>query len=314
MSRHHRKPVSRRAFIRSTAASSSVAALGVWCGSQNVSAAPAQLDEEPKLTERIFKTLKINMVKVKAPLSERFAAARTAGFAGIEMNSPGMDIAETRKAIKDTSIPVDGTVISTHWKIKHSSADADERAKALMHLKNAIRDTHAVGGNSTLLVVGHGDDGSEEEVWQRSFDNIVQAVPVAARYGIHIVIENVWNKFLYDRDGGDTQTADKYIRYVDQFESPWVGMQFDIGNHRKYGNMADWIRQLGRRVIKLDLKGYSRARQEWPNIGDGDIDWAGVRKALVEINYYGWAAAEVTGGGPERLQEISANMDRALNL
>ena len=83
MSRHHRKPVSRRAFIRSTAASSSVVALGVWCGSQNVSAAPAQLDKEPKLTERIFKTLKINMVKVKAPLSERFAAARTAGFAGI---------------------------------------------------------------------------------------------------------------------------------------------------------------------------------------------------------------------------------------
>ena len=59
--------------------------------------------------------------------------------------------------------------------------------------------------------------------------------------------------------------------------------------------MADWIRQLGRRVIKLDLKGYSRADQEWTHIGDGDIDWADVRKALVEINYYGWAAAEVTG-------------------
>ena len=244
MFRHLHKPVSRRAFIRSTVASSSVAALGICCGSENVLAATTQLtnqvDEEPKLTERIFKTLKINMVKVEAPLLEKFTAARTAGFVGIEMDSPGMDVAETRKAIKDSGLPVDGTVISTHWKIKHSSTDADERAKALKHLKNAIRDTHAVGGNSTLLVVGHGDDGSEAEVWERSFDNIVQAVPVAARYGIHIVIENVWNKFLYDHDGGETQTADKYVRYVDQFESPWVGMQFDIGNHRtirKHGRL-----------------------------------------------------------------------------
>ena len=305
----------RRRFIRSTVTRSAAAVAGIGFGFPNgLTAAISQREEEPDLNERIFKTLKINMVGIKAPLSDRFAAARDAGFAGIEMNSPGMEIAETRKAIAKSTLPVDGTVISTHWKIRHSSPDATVRATALEHLQNAIRDTHAVGGNTTLLVVGHGKDGTEEEVWQRSFDNIVQAIPIAARYGIHIVIENVWNKFLYDHDGAENQTADKFIRYVDQFESPWVGMQLDIGNHWRYANMGDWIRSLGKRVIKLDLKGYHRGQQEWTHIGKGDIDWADVRKALVEINYFGWAAAEIDGGGPERLSEISANIDRIFNL
>lgn len=306
------KRLSRRRFFKSSVATS--AAIALPGGLKTLNAAEEfHQDEEPKLTERIFKTLKINMVRING-LTERFKAAKEAGFAGIELNTPCKNVAAAKEAIEKSGLPVDGTVIGTHWKIKHSSTDADERATALEHLKRSIRDTHAIGGNSTLLVVGHGDDGSEEEVWQRSFDNIVQAVPLAARYGIHILIENVWNNFLYDPNGGNSQSADKYIRYVDQFESPWVGMQFDIGNHWRYGNMGDWIRALGQRVVKLDLKGYSRANQEWTNIGEGDIDWADVRKALVEINYHGWAAAEVDGGGPDRLSEISANMDRVFNL
>ena len=44
------------------------------------------------------------------------------------------------------------------------------------------------------------------------------------------------------------------------------------------------------------------------------MDWVDVREALLEINYSGWAAAEVKGGGPKRLREISRNMDRVFGL
>ena len=67
-------------------------------------------------------------------------------------------------------------------------------------------------------------------------------------------------------------------------------------------------------MVKLDLKGFSRAQSTFTKIGEGDIDWADVRKALVEINYHGWAAAEVDKGDLNRLKEISANMDSVLNL
>lgn len=316
MSDHH-SPLSRRNFFKSTAAVGATALVGTQLASAAHSDPLARIanpSDDPSLKDRILKTLKIGMVRVEGTLTDKFKAAREAGFDGIEMDSPGMQVEETRKAIAESGLPVDGTVCSTHWKIKHSSKDATQRATALEHLNQAIRDTHAVGGNSVLLVVGHGNDGTPEEVWERSTENIAKALPTCARYGIHIVIENVWNHFLYNHAGDHTQTADPFVKYVDQFNSPWVGMQFDIGNHRKYGNMGDWIRTLGKRVVKLDLKGYNRAQQKWAKIGEGDIDWANVRKALVEINYYGWAAAEVGGGDLNRLKEISTNMDTVFNL
>ena len=266
------------------------------------------------LKGRLWKTLKIGMVNVPGSLTDKFQAVKAAGFEGIEMDAPGMNVEETRIAIAESGLPVDGTVNSTHWQIRHTDASPEVRAKALESLTTAIRDTHAVGGHSVLLVVGHGKDGTKEEVWKRSIDNISLAVPVAAQLGIQIVIENVWNHFHYNHEGDHTQSADQYVKYVDELNSPWVGMQFDIGNHWKYGSMGDWIRQLGKRVFKLDIKGYNRAEDTWARIAEGDIDYADVRKALKEINFYGWCAAEVGGGDAQELKRISDEMDLVFGL
>lgn len=279
---------------------------------------PKTAHADPNVTNalagRLYKTLKIGMIRVPGSLTEKFTAAKAAGFLGVEMNAPGMNVDETKQAIAESGLPVDGTVCSSHWQIRHTSSDADVRAKALADLKTALRDTHAVGGHSVLLVVGKGEDGPEAEIWKRSVENIRQAVPLAAELGVSIVIENVWNQFLYDHDGGADQTAEKFVKYVDEFHSPWVGMQFDIGNHWKYGSMGDWIRQLDRRVLKLDVKGFSRAQGKFTPIGEGDIDYADVRKALHEINFHGWLAAEVSGGDLEALKSVSQQMDVAFGL
>jgi hexulose-6-phosphate isomerase len=219
-----------------------------------------------------------------------------------------------KKAIADTGLTVDGSVCSTHWQIRHSSSDAGQRAKALADLQKALRDTHAVGGHTVLLVVGHGDDGPETEIWQRSVENIRLALPLCAQLGMTIAIENVWNKFLYQHDGPNNQAADKFVKYVDEFNSPWVGMQFDIGNHWKYGDPAAWIRQLGKRVVKLDIKGFSRQKNNWADITEDDLPWADVRKALDEIGFDGWVAAEVGGGDQARLTKIAQQIDKALNI
>lgn len=266
------------------------------------------------LAGRLYKTLKIGMIKSGGNLTEKFKIARDAGFKGVEMGFPGNDVAETKKAVAESGLPVDGSVCGEHWTIRHTSADAATRATALENLKQALRDTHAVGGHSVLLVVGKGEDGPENEIWPRSVENIAKAVPLAAELGVQIVIENVWNQFLYNHEGGADQKADKFVKYVDEFRSPWVGMQFDIGNHWKYGSMGDWIRQLGHRVLKLDVKGFSRAQNKFTPIGEGDIDYADVRKALLEINFHGWLAAEVAGGDLEYLKGVSSQMDTAFGL
>ena len=297
----------RRKFIQSTAIACS--SLPLIQGSVQATSTTNQ-----SLKDRLFKTLKIGMVGEGSTLTEKFKAAKTAGFGAIELNAPGINTMEIKKAIADSGLPVDGSVCGSHWQIRHTDKDPKVRAKALADLKNALIQTEAVGGKTVLLVVGHGNDGPEDEIWDRSIENISKALPLAGQLGVSIAIENVWNQFCYDHGGDSSQSAEKYVRYVDEFNSPLVGMQFDIGNHWKYGSMGDWIRQLGKRIIKLDVKGFSRAENSFKKIGEGDLDFADVRDALNEINFYGWCAAEVGGGNLERLQEISANMDRVFNL
>lgn len=304
-------PCSRRQFLSTSAAAGALVS-GTLSGAFANSTQPDKIQHTTQ-PRRLLKTLKVGMVKANG-LTEKFKLAKAAGYDGIEMDSPGIDIEQTKKAIAESGLVVDGSVCSTHWNDHHSSPDAKVRAKALADLQTAITQTHAVGGHTVLLVVGHGDDGSEEEVWSRSVENIRQALPLCAKLGMTIAIENVWNKFLYEHDGPNNQTAEKFVKYVDEFNSPWVGMQFDIGNHWKYGNPADWIRQLGRRVVKLDIKGFSRANNNWADITEDDLPWADVRLALDEIGFDGWVAAEVGGGDLERLKLVAQQIDLALNI
>ena len=299
--------ISRRRFMRSTAG---VALASPWLSQ----AAFAAEESSGYLKGRLYKTLKIGMAKVEGTLTDKFKAAKAAGFDGIELGLPGNNVEEAKAAIAASGLPVDGSVCAGHWQIRHTSPSAEQRAEALKLLKQALLDTKAVGGNTVLVVVGKGEDGPENEIWERSVENISKALPLASELGVYIAVENVWNQFLYDHDGPADQTAEKFVRYVDDFNSPWVGMQFDIGNHWKYGSMGDWIRALGKRIVKLDLKGFSRKEDKFKKIGEGDLDWADVRRALAEIQFTGWAAAEVSGGGPERLREISQNMDRVFGL
>ncbi|MBI1313136.1 TIM barrel protein [bacterium] len=302
--------VSRRQFLQASAAVSAVATGGSLLTRHAVAAEPV----EYPLAGRLYKTLKIGMVGVEGSLTDKFKAAKAAGFGAIELNAPGFNIDEVNAAVKESGLPVDGSVCANHWGVRHTDPDPAVRAQALATLQEALRTTNAVGGKTVLLVVGRGTDGTEEECWKRSIENISKAIPLAAELGIAIAIENVWNQFCYDHDGGADQSAEKFVRYVDELNSPFVGMQFDIGNHWKYGAVGDWIRALGKRIVKLDVKGFSRATNKFTKIGEGDIDWLDIRKSLTEINFYGWCAAEVGGGGPERLAEISANMDKVFGL
>ncbi len=254
------------------------------------------------------------MIKEGGNLKEKFSIAKEAGFDGVELSAPGYDVGEAIQAVSETGLVVDGTVCADHWNVRHSDPDPAVRKRALETLLRALEDTHAVGGHTVLLVVGHGKDGSEKEVWDRSVENISQAIPLAARLGVSIAVENVWNEFCYDAKGGSQQSGEKFAAYIDAFDSPWVGMQFDIGNHWKFGEMGDWIRLLGKRIVKLDVKGFSRKEDKWTRIGEGDIDFADVTLALHEIGFAGWCAAEVAGGDLAELRKVASEMDRVFGL
>jgi hexulose-6-phosphate isomerase len=102
-------------------------------------------------------------------------------------------------------------------------------------------------------------------------------------------------------------------RYVDQFQSEYVGAYFDCGNILTYGWPEQWIRILGKRIAKIHIKEYSRkiADEKGKSAGfnvqlrDGDVNWPEVMKAIDETAYQGWLTIEMGGGNtPEGLKDL----------
>ena len=255
----------------------------------------------------IYKSLKWGMIKHDGSTLEKFNLLKDLGYDGVEVDSPGgVDKQEAIEASRKTGLPIEGIVNSTHWNIRHSDPDPSVRAQALKNMETALRDAKAVGADSVLLVPGKVTDEKNEnhdQVWSRSIADIRKLLPLVEDLGVKILIENVGNGFCYD----PKLVAD----YIDEIDHPLVGVHFDIGNHIVVSPPAHWIRVLGKRIKKLDVKDRKKDRTR-TLIGDGDADWPDVRTALSEIGYRGWAAAEVTGGDRDRLAEVLKRMNRVL--
>lgn len=176
----------RRTFIASTVGA---AALGL--ASRSLA--------RPRIAGRdIRMALKFGMIGVGGTLAEKFAAAKHAGFDGIEFDSPNdLDAEEVLEAKRSAGIEIPGVVGSRHWSHPLSSPDASVRETGLAALERGIRDCKAYGGSTVLLVpavvtaeVGY------DEAYRRSQEEIRKVLPLCDDTGVKIAIENVWNSFL----------------------------------------------------------------------------------------------------------------------
>ena len=303
----------RRRFLQIGAAATSGLAVSSLSAQTPEKSQPAS---QPATQPWLKKTLKIGMIRLpKGSMTDKFKLAKEAGFQGVELNAPSIPIDEAKQAAAESGLIIDGSVGGYHWKTRHTDPNPDVREKAMELLISGLKNTAAVGGESMLLVPGHGKDGTDEEVYERAVAAVKEALPIAKDLNVSILIENVWNDFCYDHEGDSNQTAERLAKFIDEFNSPLVGVQFDIGNHWKYGDPAEWIRTLGKRIQKLDIKGFLRddPKPRFTKITEGDINWPSVEEALHDINFTGWLAAEVGGGGLERLKEVNDHLEEALN-
>ena len=60
---------------------------------------------------------------------------------------------------------------------------------------------------------------------------------------------------------------------------------------RRLDPAEDWVRTLGRRIVKLDIKVWGQ-KNGFCRLGEGDVNWPEVQKALVKIGFSGWATRE----------------------
>jgi L-ribulose-5-phosphate 3-epimerase len=298
----------RRAFLKSLAAAVAVSRVRPVFGSQAATSQPSTT---------IRKSTLISMLQPRTlSYVERFALAREAGFEAVEMQTITMEeeAAEIREASKKTGLRIHSVMNSDHWRLPLSSSDPAVVSGSVKGMETSMRNAVLWGADAVLLVPAVVDaTTSYRDAWTRSQKVIrEQLMPLARDMKVTIAVEEVWNKFLL--------SPIEFARYVDDFESPWVKAYFDVGNVVLYAFPQDWIRTLGARIVKIHLKDFSIDRRNgtftWKNLGEGDIDWPEVRRALAEIKYNGYVTTELSNAGstdPKTyLKDVSARVDRFL--
>jgi hexulose-6-phosphate isomerase len=288
--------VGRRGFVQSAATFSALAVLG------RSSAAAGS----PK------KAVLISMLPRELGYLDRFKLAVDAGFAGIEMRTiaDAKEAETVREASSRSGLRIHSVMNSEHWSSPLSSDDRAVVDRSVAGMETSLRNAKLWGADAVLLVPAVVNaQTSYRDAWTRSQRVIRERIlPLAAELRIVVAVEEVWNKFLL--------SPLEFARYVDELDSPWVKAYFDVGNIVFYGYPQDWIRTLGSRIVKVHLKDFqldrSGGRFAWKNIGEGDIDWQEVRRALSDIGYHGWMTTEISGGDAAYLKDVVARLDRFL--
>ena len=256
------------------------------------------------------KAVKLNMVRGQMPLRDKFQLLVDLGYDGVELDSPNrFDREEVLAARLETGLTIHGVVDSVHWSDTLSDPDPEVRARGVAGLETALDDAAAYGATTALLVPAVVNARvSYVDAWERSQAEIRKVLPKAEALGVKIALENVWNNFLL--------SGVEFAHYIDQFESDWIGCYFDAGNMVKYGWPVHWVEALGPRILKVDVKDFTResrnSKGDWSPINEGDTDWPAVVAALEKVGYQGWFTAEVSGGDRARLQDVAARMDAFL--
>jgi L-ribulose-5-phosphate 3-epimerase len=278
----------------------------------------------------------LHKAMIGVPSEDVLKAWKAAGFEGMESSnwqvSP-QDAAAARKTADSLGMRIHSVLFGWGNMNGGDAALADSVAK----METALRAAQGYGADAVLFVPcqfggmpvpkpwlfdvrfdeksGHlkqvvaGDNAkyrkyieAHDRAVDTSREGIKRLIPTAEKTGVMIAVENVWNNLCVK--------PELFANFVASFDSRWVRAYFDIGNHVKYAPPQDWIRKLGKLLVKCHVKDFKLNPDghdgRFCDIRDGSVDWPAVRKALDEVGYDGWMTIE---GGDLSLQENSKRLD-----
>ncbi len=279
---------------------------------------------------------KLHKAMIGVPSKDLLTAWKAAGFEGIESTewktSP-RDAAAARKIAESLGMRIHSVLFG--W--GNMNAGDAALTNCVEKMETALRTAKAYGADTVLYVpcvvtgmpvpkpwlfdvrfdkkTGHlkqvvADNNPKYRKYIEAHDHAVDAsregirrlIPTAEKTGVVIAIENVWNNLCVK--------PDLAANFVASFNSPWVRAYFDIGNHVRYAPPQDWIRALGKLLVKCHVKDFKLNPDghdgRFCNIRDGSVKWPAVRAALDRIGYNGWMTIE---GGNLSLAENSRRLD-----
>lgn len=172
-----------------------------------------------------------------------------------------------RRAAEDVGTSIGGICLSLHRRIGPGSSDPAVRAKARQVMAEGLRLCHDLHVG-VLQVAGYycyyETMNDHAEQWYT--DMLLDALPLAARLGVVMGIENV--------DGTDVTSVRKAMQFVDEADSPYLQVYPDLGNIAEQGLDPRVELEAGRgHMIALHVKDVRPGEPRRVPMGQGCVDW-----------------------------------------
>jgi len=272
------------------------------------------------------------------PDEETLTAWKAAGFDGMETaawNVSPEKAAAARRRAETLGMKIHSVMRA--W-VNFNSRNLEAVERDIASVKTALMAAEGYGADAILLVpckviglkmpqpwefdiefdqksghlkqVAAGDNGpyrdyiaAHDHATDSSRKALERLIPTAEKTGVTIAMENVWNNLWVK--------PDLFTNFVSSFDSRWVKAYFDIGNNVKYAPPEEWIRALGKLIVKCHVKDFKLAKNgrggKFSDIRDGSVDWPSVVKELEAVGFGGWMTIE--GSGRLSVDERNKRLD-----
>ena len=206
------------------------------------------------------------------------------GLDGVELTvgdviSPDISETDCRKIASfaaEHGIGLRTLASSSGWNCSLAAVDPEEKKAAMSFVRKYLRIASWIGAENILVVPGATRVAWDparpvlpyKTVWDNALESLRELAPEAERIGVNIGLENVWNRFLL--------SPMEWKLFLDQIDSPYVGMYFDAGNSCLNGRPQDYPAILKDSIKAVHLKNFEESDCAGGLHGYGDDLFKGV--------------------------------------
>jgi hydroxypyruvate isomerase len=241
----------------------------------------------------------IGLLFPELPPLERIAAARDAGFEGVELLFPyDLDPHAVRRAAEEAQMPI----------VQLNSPAGDRAAGEVGYaalpgreeqfrrsVEHAFNFLQACGTSQLHVLAGMPAQGTDAKLVRATYVRNLQWVAhEAAALGARIMIEPLNNR---DMPGYALSTLAQAAEVLSEVSRPNVGLQFDLYHSQIMGgNLTHRLRQFAPLIRHVQIAG-APLRNEPDR---GEVNLRQVMRVLAEVGYDGWISAEYRPTGNTR--------------
>jgi sugar phosphate isomerase/epimerase len=176
-----------------------------------------------------------------------------------------------------------------YWHPGWTDPDPHYRAIRREHTKRALQLAREL--DAPHITTEPGGELTAQQSWadgaQIFYDELMPCVELAEKLEVKLLIE--------PEPGLMIETFGQYLDFAKRLDSPWVGLNFDIGHaYCVSEDPQDWVERMAPHTVHYHFEDIAATRVHRHLIpGAGAIDFAATLKKIAATDYDGWITVEL---------------------